>query len=295
MLKTWEDVKRDLDLVKENKNKSILLGNGFTTACINNKKFNSKKIIDMVHNYFKNRKTTKKITNIEDYIYEVEKQFIKQIYNLLPDDKIRNLPNLNNIISFLSEFDEFYTLNYDHILYCLLMEIKNYKITTDGFLPNNNGSLLIWCENNPQCVHYLHGAFHIKTTPDNKICKITRTEDNNLIQQIRKEWDNGNKSHIIIASDYRTKELKMSSEKYSPYLKYCFDKFKEVSGILVTMGVPFSASDTHIIESIKNNKKLEKIYIGYYNSKDLNYFQQIFGDIDKIKYYLTKDMLSMPS
>ena len=30
MLKTWEDVKRDLDLVKENKNKSILLGNGFT-------------------------------------------------------------------------------------------------------------------------------------------------------------------------------------------------------------------------------------------------------------------------
>lgn len=35
MLKTWEYVKKDLDLVKDNKNKSILLGNGFTTACIN--------------------------------------------------------------------------------------------------------------------------------------------------------------------------------------------------------------------------------------------------------------------
>lgn len=58
MGKIWENVKIELD--KTNLNKSILLGNGFTTACANNKKFNSKKIIDMVHKYFKNRKTTKK-------------------------------------------------------------------------------------------------------------------------------------------------------------------------------------------------------------------------------------------
>lgn len=209
----------------------------------------------------------------------------------MPDAKIKKLPNLDKIISFLLEFKEFYTLNYDHFLYCLLMEMKNTKETTDGFLPDNDKNLLIWDKNNLQCVYYLHGAFHIKTTTDNKICKIKRTEKNNLSKEIRKEWDNCNKSHIIISSDYKTKELKMCSEDYSPYFKFCFDQFKNVEGVLVTMGVSFSYSDTHIIEAIKNNKKLEKIYIGYYNSKDLKYFKQVFCGIDNIEYYSTKDML----
>ena len=137
MKRDWNNIKKQL--LDTNYNKSVLLGNGFTIACGNNNILNSEKIIDNVHKYFRNRATTKKIASIEAYIYEVEKQFIKQIYNILPIDKIKKLPNLENIIEFLNFFDKFYTLNYDHVLYCLLMILHDRgKEIDDGFRKQKN-------------------------------------------------------------------------------------------------------------------------------------------------------------
>ena len=53
----WNEVKKKL--LQNKSNKSVLLGNGFTIACANNNTLSSKKIIDNVHKYFKNRTTTK--------------------------------------------------------------------------------------------------------------------------------------------------------------------------------------------------------------------------------------------
>lgn len=283
----WDEIKKKL--LQDKSNKSVLLGNGFTIACANNNKLSSKKIIDNVHKYFKNRTTTKNITNVEDYIYEVEKQFIKQIYNLLPIEKIEKIQNLDNIIEFLKIFDNFYTLNYDHVLYQLLMILRDRgKHTNDGFGKQDNQ--LIWSNDKPQSVYYLHGAFHFIVKNDNQVKKVERSIGTNLFTKIKKEWEKGEKSHIIIASDHRTKELKMSSEKYSQYLNKCFNSFKQAQGILVTMGVSFSNSDTHILEAIKDNKNLENVYIGYYEKKELKRLENLFETCENIHYYSTKNL-----
>ena len=183
---TWNDVKSELE--KCPNPKSVLLGNGFTIAFIDDKNFNQKKIIDKVHKYFKNRKSTRKITNIEDYISEVEKQFIEQLHKILPEEKINKLLGDNAVTPFLNLFDNFYTLNYDHVLYYLLMGMLDSKYTTDGFLPNRyRDGTLTWDKEYAQCVYYLHGAFHIKMSDNGRVEKITSNEKLNLFKNIREE------------------------------------------------------------------------------------------------------------
>lgn len=288
--KNWKDVKNDLE--NTNEEKSLLLGNGFTIACVNDEEFNQKVLIDKVHKYFKKRDATKDITNIEDYIFEIEKQFIKQLYNSLPEEKINTLLENKIVTPFLCMFDNFYTLNYDHVLYFLLMGLLNNttKRTTDGFLGNKDEPK-IWDKQNSQCVYYLHGAFHIKISSTGSVEKIVRKDNLNLFKTIKEEWDKGTKSHLVIATDYKTKELKLTTN-YSPYLTHCFNKFKHANGIMVTFGVSFSESDTHIIDALKNNKNLHKIYIGYFNKHELKNLQEKFKDNNKVEYFCTENIFN---
>ena len=285
----WDDVKEELE--KCSCSKSVLLGNGFSIACINDKNFKKKKIIDKVHKYFKNRKSTRKITNIEDYVSEVEKEFIKQLYEILPEEKINKLLGTNLVTPFLDKFDSFYTLNYDHVLYYLLMGMLDSKYTTDGFWGECSQPKR-WDSKNKQCVYYLHGAFHLKISDDRIVEKITSDQNLNLFKKIREEWDKGVKSHLVIASDYKTKELKLTSD-YSPYLSHCFNKFKQIDGILVTHGVSFSKSDTHIVEAIKSNSNLSKVYVGYFKPAELKHFEEIFQYNNKVEYFCTKNMFTV--
>lgn len=292
----FEDIRQEIDGVYNNCDKNLLLANGFTIACANNNGLSSKNIIDKVHKYFKNRKSTRKIKNVEEYIYEVENQVIKQIYSSLPIDKIEQLENKDKIIDFLDYFEEYYTLNYDHILYKLLLMLNdkylpNYK-SADGFKPNSGQ--LLWNENNLQNTYYLHGAFHLIKNGD-CIKKVSSDRVNNLYRAINNEWEKGLKSHVIISSDYETKKLKITNGEFSPYLKYCFDSFKKINGVLVTMGVSFSESDMHIVEAIKNNNNLKKLYLGWHTNNDFKHFQELFkpDEVDyEIEYYCSKDIFN---
>lgn len=60
---TWNDVKSELE--KCPNPKSVLLGNGFTIACIDDKNFNQKKIIDKVHKYFKTVSQQEKLQTLK--------------------------------------------------------------------------------------------------------------------------------------------------------------------------------------------------------------------------------------
>lgn len=287
----WNDIKSE---ILTSKQKSILLGNGFTIACIGKENFNQKKIINNVHKFFKNRNNIKNITNIEDYIYKIETKFIETLYELLPDNKISNLTNGNTVFSeFLKNFENYFTLNYDPILYYLsirLNKLPNKNFSNDGFRSSKKG--FYWYESKMQNLFYLHGAFHLIKNVDGKIKKIVRDNFNNisLLDKIKNEWSKGAKPHIIISSDYISKNLKLTNKDYSQYLKYCFDKFCNIKGILVTVGVSFSKSDTHILEAIINNQKLSKIYIGYYNDYEKENLEKLFSSCKKVKFFSTKNM-----
>lgn len=72
-----------------------------------------------------------------------------------------------NTLIFLSNFNKIFTLNYDCLLYWVLLNRKDFLKKTnieifkmdDGFRPYYNE--LAWRETETQNVFYLHGALHI--------------------------------------------------------------------------------------------------------------------------------------
>lgn len=286
---TWNEVK---DKITESQyKKSVLLGNGFTNECINDENFTIETLINILHDNLYNKNKLEGITNIEDYIHKVETQFISVLFDLLPEKKLNSLPNIKGAITdFLLNFNDFYTLNYDQVLYFLLMNLKDKakKYINDGF--SKGKEHLYWKSSDAkQNIFYLHGAFHLVREDNKHIKKIVKGSKKSLLQTIKAEWKNGMKSHIVIASDFETKKFKLS-KKYSEYLAYGYEKFKNIEGILVTVGVSFSDSDKHIIDAINNNKKLDEVYIGYYTDDESKLLKNKFHQSNKIKFYCTKDM-----
>lgn len=157
--------------------------------------------------------------------------------------------------------------------------------STDGFFPE--GNILKWNTDNSQNVYYLHGAFHILHKDDETI-KITKSKENSsnkMLDNIKKEWDNGFESLTVLEASSDEKMKKINDYEY---LTYCYDELKNLAGNLVTFGVSFEDSDNHIIEAINNNNKLEKIFIGCYDIPCDNILDK-FSNKDKIKLFSTKN------
>lgn len=149
----------------------------------------------------------------------------------------------------------------------------------DGF----NGDK--WKQDNDQTIFYLHGALHLIENNENTL-KVTKEEFKKMIDKVKEMWDQGYEPLTILESSPDTKIAKIYQ---SPYLTKCFNEFKDISGTLVTHGLSFMNSDQHIIDAINNNAKLEKIYIGYFNTLSEE-ARQAFADNNKVAFFETSKM-----
>ena len=150
---------------------------------------------------------------------------------------------------------------------------------TDGFIGDS------WDENNDQTIYYLHGAFHLIENQD-KTLKVTQSEFKKMIDKIKEKWDEGYESLTVLES---SPDAKIKRIHQSPYLTKCFNEFQNLSGILVTYGLSFMNSDKHIIDTINNNKKLEKIYIGYFKELSTD-IKNAFKDNNKVFFFDTSNI-----
>lgn len=155
----------------------------------------------------------------------------------------------------------------------------------DGFSTNPETKRLEWSRENLQNVYFLHGAFHI-LKKDNSIVKIKADPTTTMLNNIQEEWNNGYDSITILESSAQNKETRINE---NAYLEYCFTKFKEQKGILVTLGVSFYDSDDHIIKNINLNENLTQIYIGCYDEPSDELLNK-FKDNPKVKYFSTKEI-----
>lgn len=149
----------------------------------------------------------------------------------------------------------------------------------DGFLSD------VWNENNRQSIFYLHGAFHIIENNEETI-KIKAEDFNKMVNKIKEKWDSGFEPLTVLES---TPEAKLERIKKSPYLVKCFNEFKNISGVLITHGLSFMSSDQHIIDTINNNSKLDKIYVGCY-LKPSEEIEKAFYNNDKVSFFDTSAM-----
>ncbi len=171
----------------------------------------------------------------------------------------------SNLFDYLSEqfidFATIYTLNYDLILYHIILKIKDKnknidktKVFGDHFKYNNRKTLIFNGdrEDVTKSIYYLHGSLFI-FTKNLEIFKLTSfIEGSNFIDTIRSTIE-GNIIPIIITEGSAENKLKAIKSNY--YLTHCYIKLINSSNPLLIYGASLSEADIHIVDAINKTDR----------------------------------------
>ncbi|HAT1820770.1 TPA: DUF4917 family protein [Legionella pneumophila] len=292
---------RALELSKEDK-RTILLGNGFSRSIwkdfnydslyeVSEKQAQKKKpkkwkylkklfqklettdfekvlhylniTITVLENYEKNEGLIKLLTSDQSQAKESLLSAIEQIHPKFK--QIIKEYQFINIIEFLSNFNQIFTINYDLLLYWIIMEsIQSKKIRiprNDGFFIDKESNNLIWDLMSPktpsQNVFYLHGNFFI--TDEEPIQKIIhKGPDNKILDQLKDLLDNERLPLVVLEG----KDKKIEKIINHSYFLYCLYSLIQTEGNLFLLGVSLN-NDNHLVKAIKKSK-VKKIFVGYH-------------------------------
>lgn len=171
---------------------------------------------------------------------------------------------------FLSNFERIFTLNYDLLLYWVVMqrEIQPEIHPNDGFNTPEYGEVeyVTWEIENSynQNIYYLHGALHLfdagselqKYTWINTGIRLTEQINSALKQE---------KYPMFVAEG--TSNEKLRTIKHHAYLTKAFDSFSRISGTLFIYGHSLAANDEHFLHLIEKGK-ITKLYVGIFGESD---------------------------
>lgn len=169
----------------------------------------------------------------------------------------------NACYSFISNFDDIYTVNYDLLLYWTSLHREPFAFTdsfskdedTDGndceFMPHNYAD--------GRGLYFLHGALHLYS--DGKVVRKRVWKETNipLVTQIRTALEDKKYPLVVAEGD---SDSKLEHIQESSYLSNCLRKFRGIQGHLFTFGHSLSDQDRHIVEVISKNVELRHLWIG---------------------------------
>jgi Domain of unknown function (DUF4917) len=182
---------------------------------------------------------------------------------------------LNSAATFTGLFDHLYTLNYDLLLYWVVMHALNSgQIYDDGFRNNDGTDFIVWdpyATFRNQNVFYLHGALHLYDH-GTMLEKFTWTRSGvRLITQIRESLDAGRYPLIVTEGTSHAKQRRML---HSAYLNHAMRSLFSIQGTLFIFGHSLAANDQHILERIPAGK-LRAIYVSIYGDPSTHANQAI--------------------
>ena len=195
--------------------------------------------------------------------------------------KVHNDDNRNhNTLKFISNFNNIFTLNYDLLLYWVIMYAvnfyhedlfgyKNYVknpdfYPRDGFANNPNGDDCIWEKDKwEQNVFYLHGGLHLFYDSQNTYKLISDRNNNQSISDKTIFLLTRGISPLVI-TEGNSKDKKFWIEQNN-YLQYCYNKLSEISGVLFIHGHSLDKKDKHIFDAINDNPNIQEIYISIHS------------------------------
>ena len=186
-------------------------------------------------------------------------------------------------LSFLNNFSSIYTLNYDLLLYWVLMSGDQTKFP-DGFGNTEDsefeGYVVYDASKNifKMKVHYLHGALHYFDAESEIIKKTFINTDIPLVEQVRESLDE-NKYPIFISEG--SSEQKMTKIMHSAYLYHCYKSLKSIGtktkdGYMVIFGASLKSNDEHILNAIFANN-INNIYMGVSSLDGTRYIAERFA------------------
>lgn len=298
------DLKNFEDLIQEciGCDKNLLLGNGFSIACSNIFSYDSilnKSSFCNSGLFCDNSDYEKVIENLnfekEVYLLANEEYETAQMYERWSEeikwDLVNTLTKLHdkvytsdkenhNTFLFLSNFNNIFTLNYDLLLYWVIIyavrlyqnnfdyyknivRIDNFY-PRDGFDRSQNEADCIWCQDKwTQNVFYLHGGLHLFCDSENTY-KLKYDSNNNLsIIDKTKYWLNQETSPLVITEGNSDDKLKWIRGNH--YLNYCYEQFCQIQGVLFIHGHSLDDKDKHIFDAINANPNIKAVYISIFD------------------------------
>lgn len=173
--------------------------------------------------------------------------------------------------SFLDNFQNIYTLNYDLLLYWVIMHYNesNKQIRyDDGFRTPDTGKAeyVTWDieKTNKQNIFYLHGALHI-FDQGSELQKYTWLNTGiKLIEQVRNALDN---DFFPVFVSEGTSVEKKEKIVHSNYLSRGFRSFSAIGNSLFIYGHSLADNDDHILHLIPKGK-ISKLFVSIYGDPD---------------------------
>lgn len=186
-------------------------------------------------------------------------------------------------VKFLKNFCFIYTLNYDLLLYWVIVKNTNVLKFQDGFSRLSGSSELIWYPESEASttLYYLHGALHL--IQDKQYIKKHSWKCSGipLKDQIQSKL-NQNKLPIFVSGG-------ITSEKASlilkcPYLYSGFNSLSNCNDTLFVHGFGFNSNDLHIIDAIAESN-IEKLFISIYKpNENFSDWLKINSAIERINF-----------
>lgn len=177
---------------------------------------------------------------------------------------------------FLAGHAAVFTTNYDLLLYWTLMKTRTALKEGEHGPPRRFGDGMF--EKGERAdrrrfveasaaklahpVHYLHGALHLHEDAEGTWKRVRpkgEASAGSLKDDLRRAIEAGEMPLLVAEGDADAKLRRILS---SPYLRFCLERLRLVSGPLVTFGFSFSEQDAHIAEAIASNPGIRQVYVG---------------------------------
>jgi Domain of unknown function (DUF4917) len=173
--------------------------------------------------------------------------------------------------SFLANFNNVYTLNYDLLLYWAILHNEDGKKikTDDGFrTPEDDfdSEYVVWEPetSRSQNIWYLHGALHVFDA-GTEIQKYTWINTGQrLIEQIREALE---RDYFPLFVAEGASEEKLERIMHSEYLAKGKRSFSSIQGALFIHGHSLAENDEHFLKVIEKGKT-KHLYIGLYGNEN---------------------------
>lgn len=271
--------------------RNILLGNGFSIACDDcfsyDSLFQFSELPPEIKNIFQELDTKdfelvmNKFREVTDYCYynlhsEAIADLLWNYQRVVRNDLIQCISHIHpklskivesrkkNTLKFLSNFNYIFTLNYDLLLYWLLMynlvELKKeFGDLKDGYVGCEE-YYREWAKfNDWQNVFYLHGALHLFYKNRDAYKIVADKYTGGTLLDITQKYQDNDIFPLVVTEGESQNKLDFINE--NNYLQYCYKKLSEINGVLFIHGHSLNDTDQHIFDAINDNPNIQEVYI----------------------------------
>jgi hypothetical protein len=189
----------------------------------------------------------KRATLLSSEADKLRRALVHAVRSTHPEHREDIASEIPTCIKFLSQFDTIFTLNYDLLLYWVMLEDTRRFQDGFGLAEDRNG--FRWpFKTDAHCnVYNLHGGLHLFRTENDEVEKRI-DQGSGVIDAIASTITKAKRLPLYVAEG--TSIQKLSRIHSVPYLRHCYEKLQESEDAFFVYGHSASANDAHIYDAL---------------------------------------------